>query len=116
MCYSRNQILLCLWHTRKAWIDNATQNIKVNYLRAEILAAYADLRYGNEILQGELAVKAAKEKFKFLKARYPHTKVFFFSIFKRPRFQRLRCRSRDIETFHMPIMTRMQLLRATMQT
>ena len=71
------KILLCLWHTRKAWLENATQKIKANYLRAEILAACADLMYGNEILQGELAVKAAREKFEFLKVKYPQAKLFF---------------------------------------
>ena len=70
-------ILLCLWHTRKAWLENATQKIKANYLRAEILAACADLMYGNGILQGDLAVKAAHERFKFLKEKYPQAKAFF---------------------------------------
>lgn len=70
-------ILLCLWHTRKAWLENATQKIKANYLRAEILAACADLMYGNGILQGDLAVQAARERFQFIKAKYPQAKAFF---------------------------------------
>jgi hypothetical protein len=41
------------------------------------LAACADLMYGNGILQGELAVKAAKERFEFLKVKYPQAKAFF---------------------------------------
>ena len=71
------KILLCLWHTRKAWLENATQKIKANYLRAEILAACVDLMYGNGNLQGELAVKVTMERFEFLKAKYPQAKAFF---------------------------------------
>ena len=37
----------------------------------------ADLMYGNGILQGELAVEATEEMFKFLKAKYPQAKAFF---------------------------------------
>ena len=70
-------ILLCLWHTRKAWLENATQKIKANYLRAEILAGCADLMYGNGILQGDLAVKAARERFQYMKSKYPQAKAFF---------------------------------------
>ena len=70
-------ILLCLWHTRKAWLENATQKIKANYLRAEILSACADLMYGNGILQGDLAVQAARERFQHIKAKYPQAKAFF---------------------------------------
>ena len=33
--------------------------------------------YGNEILQGELAVKAAEDIFEFLKAKYLQAKAFF---------------------------------------
>ena len=71
------KILLYLWHTRKACIENATQKIKTNYLRAEIWDACIDLMYGNEILQGELAVKAAEDIFEFLKAKYLQAKAFF---------------------------------------
>ncbi|KAG0573813.1 hypothetical protein KC19_VG211400 [Ceratodon purpureus] len=71
------KILLCLWHTRKAWLENATQKIKANYLRAEVLTACADLMYGNGILQGDLAVKAAQARFVYLKEKYPQAKAFF---------------------------------------
>jgi hypothetical protein len=58
-------------------MENATQKINVNYLRAKILAACADLMYWNGILQGELVVKATEERFEFLKTKYPHAKAFF---------------------------------------
>ena len=53
------------------------QKIKANYLRAEVLGACADLMYGNGILQGDLAVKAAEERFQHLKTKYPQAKAFF---------------------------------------
>jgi len=64
------KILLSLWHTRKAWLENATQKIKAKYLRVEILATCAELMYRNGILQGELAVKAAEARFVHLKTKY----------------------------------------------
>ena len=50
------KILLCLWHVRKAWLENAIQKIKANYLRTLVLQDCADLMYGNKLLEGEAAV------------------------------------------------------------
>lgn len=70
------KIFLCLWHTQKVWLKNATYKIKANYLRTKIISTCADLMYGNGILQGDAAITVAKDKVKYLKAMYPQAKVF----------------------------------------
>ena len=59
-------------------------------------------------------MKVSEEIFEFIKDKYPQAKAFF-SILKRHGFLRLRCGSRDLGTFNMPIRIRMQLWRATMR-
>lgn len=68
--------MLCLWHVRKAWLENAIQKIKAEYLRVLILQELGDLMYNNGGAVGAEAIRRAKEKFIELKTKYPNAKLF----------------------------------------
>lgn len=63
--------MLCLWHVRKAWKENAVQKIKDESLRVSVLKAVEEIMYSTDLIQGEVAVLRAKQKIAGLRQRFP---------------------------------------------
>ena len=69
--------------------------------------------YGNGILQGDVAVTVANDKFEYLKAMYAQAKVFL-NYFEKTWMYKIEMLVRVIVTCPMLTMARMLLLRVTM--
>ena len=68
--------MLCLWHVRKAWKENAVQKIKDETLRVSVLKAVEEIMYSPDLVQGQEAVERAKEKIRGLRQRFPAAEAF----------------------------------------
>ena len=68
--------MLCLWHVRKAWKENAVQKIKDETLRVQVLKAVEEIMYSSDLIQGEAAVIRAKQKIAGLRHTFPEAEGF----------------------------------------
>ena len=63
--------MLCLWHVRKAWIENDVQKIKDESLRVSVLKVVEEIMYSTNVIQGNVAILRAKQKIGGLRQRFP---------------------------------------------
>jgi len=68
--------MLCLWHVRKAWLENVVSKISVEYVRLLVLKALGDIMYTSDGRTGEDAILFARETFENLKTMYPQVVAF----------------------------------------
>jgi hypothetical protein len=59
--------MLCLWHVRKAWAENAVKKIFDPILRVEVLKGIAQVMYTTDGSKDNNAVAQAQQKFDNLK-------------------------------------------------
>ena len=68
--------MLCLWHVRKAWKEDAVQKIKDETLRVHVLKAVEEIMYSSDLIQGEGAVIRAKQKINGIRHTFPAAEGF----------------------------------------
>jgi hypothetical protein len=68
--------MLCLWHVRKAWVENVVRKIADSHLRVEVLKGIADIMYTRDGSKGANAVTRAEQKFEDLKLQFPMARKF----------------------------------------
>ena len=68
--------MLCLWHVRKAWKENAVQKIKDESLRVQVLKAVEEIMYSPDLADGDIAVERARQKIAGLREKFPAAEAF----------------------------------------
>ena len=74
--------MLCLWHVKKTWKNNAVQKIKDLILRIQILKVVEEIMYFNDLIRGEAVMTRAKLKIVGMQVDFLQASDFIY-YFKR---------------------------------
>ena len=80
--WPRSRILLCFWHVKKAWAENAKTKISRIEDRAQTLKEVGDIMYGKGFVPGMDPVEWANKELDKIAERRPSTKRFMKYIDK----------------------------------
>ena len=64
--WPNTKIMLCLWHVRKAWVEDVVKKVSDPMLKVEVLKGIANVMYTTNGSKGSNVVAQAQQKFEDL--------------------------------------------------